>query len=237
MKQKESELKRIEKGLAKEQHMIQSEVKQEEKGLAWFIKSHTFKILLAVIIFIILIAGLLYLVNTQGRTYIDTAEVSAPIITLSPAAPGILDKVFVKAGDLIPSDMTVAEVNSIPIKSKIDGLVISVQNTPGQVVNSQTPVVQMIDPKELRVVGHIEENKGLDQIYIGQKVIFTIDAYGSREFNGTVESISPMPDESAIAFSISNNRAEKQFDVKVRFDINSLPELRNGMSARMWVYK
>jgi dihydrodipicolinate reductase len=96
---------------------------------------------------------------------------------------------------------------------------------------------QMYDPANLRVIGHIQEDQGLSSIQIGQKVLFTVDAFGSKQFTGTVENIGNLADQSSLAFSISDKRQEKQFDVTVVFDSSAYPELANGMSAKMWVYK
>jgi len=223
--------------IQKEEQELKKELKREGKGLEWFFKSHTFRILLTIIIFAVLVFGVIYLANSNGRIYGENSEISAPVITLSPSVPGVLQNVFVKENDFISAGTVVATVGGNPITSQIDGLVISVQNTPGQLVNSQTPVVQMIDIKQLRVVGHVEEDKGLANIRPGQKVVFTVDAFGSKKYNGVVESVAPAPDTSDIVFSISNNRQEKQFDVSVSYDLNAYPELQQGMSAKMWIYK
>jgi len=95
----------------------------------------------------------------------------------------------------------------------------------------------MVDPHEYRLIGHIDEDKGLSDIKVGQDVIFTADAFGSKEYSGTVESINPSARQSDIVFSISDKREERQFDIYVKFDVTKYPELKNGMSARMWVYK
>ena len=159
-----------------------------------------------------------YFLNSQGVVSIDTSEISAPIIILAPQTPGVLEKVFVTEGQLIPADVIVAQVSGLSIRSKIEGLVISVQDTPGQIVGSSTPVVRMIDPKELKVVGHLEENKGLSDVHVGQKVSFSVDAFGSKKYYGVVDSISPTSRQSDVVFSISDNRQENYFNVYVKFD-------------------
>lgn len=233
---KESRVAKFEKGIKKEEIKLEQELKKEGKGISWFFRSHTFKILLAILVFIVLISAIIYLAATQGRVYIEKSVINAPIIILSPTSPGVLDKVFVKEGDFVPANTIVAEVNNVPIKSKVDGLVIFVQNTPGQSVSAQTPIVEMIDPIELRVIGHIQEDKGLSKIKPGQKVIFTVDAFGSKQYEGIVDSVSPTSRSSDIVFSISDKRQENEFDIKVKFSAD-YPELMNGMSAKMWVYQ
>ena len=234
---KESTIIRLEKGIKKEEKILSHDIKKEEKGILWFFQSHSFKIILLVAVFLLLNGSIIYLSVTHNRISIEKSEISAPIISLSSASQGILDKVLVKEGDRVSADMVVAQVAGVPIKAKIDGIVIFVQNTPGQIVSSQTPIVKMVDPQQFRVVGHIQEDKGLSDIKPGQDVIFTVDAFGSQEFKGIVESITPTSRDTAITFSISDKRPEKEFDVKVKYDVNLYPQFKNGMSAKMWVYK
>lgn len=178
-----------------------------------------------------------YMKLLSSRVYIEKSEVVAPIITLTSTSTGILESIFVKEGDYVQKNMIIAYVGQTPIKAKTDGLIISVQNTPGQIISASGYVAKMIDPNEFRVVGKVQEDKGLSDIKIGQKVIFTIDTFGSKEYYGIVDSISPTSDKSDIVFSISDKRQESNFAVYVKYDINTYPELKNGMSAKMWVYK
>ena len=94
----------------------------------------------------------------------------------------------------------------------------------------------MIDPTQLRVVGQVQENEGLSKIQVGDPVTFTVDAFGSQTFSGVVDEVSPTSEESQIVFNISDQREEQNFDVKARFDTTAYPQLKNGMSARMWIY-
>jgi multidrug resistance efflux pump len=227
---------KLKETIKKEEVKLREEIKKEEKGISWFLKSHTFKIILATLIFAALLLGIYYLASAQGKVPIEKSEINAPVITLSPQISGVLEKIYVKEGDTISADTIVAKVSGVLIKSKIAGLVIYVQNTPGQIVNSQTAVVQMIDTIELRAIGHIAEDKGLKEIREGQKVEFTVDAFGSKKYEGVVESVSSASKLSDIVFSISDKRQEKEFNVKVKFDTNKYPELKQGMSAKMEIY-
>jgi hypothetical protein len=97
--------------------------------------------------------------------------------------------------------------------------------------------VTIIDPNDLRVVGHLDEDKGLADVRVGQQATFTVDAYSSKKYIGTVDEISETSRTTGVMFSISDKRAVKQFDIKVRFNINDYPELKNGMSAKIWISK
>ena len=103
--------------------------------------------------------------------------------------------------------------------------------------NASQAVVTMIDPSELRVVGQVEEDKGLKDISVGQQAVFTVDAFGSKKYIGTVEQISPTSNQSGIVFNISDKQAKQSYDVKIIFDASQHPELKNGMSAKIWIYK
>lgn len=210
---------------------------KEEKGFKKLIKNKHFRTIVVFLILINIAFLLIYLSRTESRVYIENAQIKAPIISLSPQSPGILDRVYVAEGDIVSEGMVLAEVSGNTIKATTAGIVTSVQNTPGQYVTPQTAVVQMIDPSELEVIGQVQENKGLKDIHIGQKAMFNVDAFGSQAYYGTVDSVSSTSHASDIVFSISDQRQEQSFDVKVRYDINDYPQLKNGMSAKIWVYK
>jgi len=202
------------------------------------IKQHPFFVDIAVLIVVLLtIAGILIYTNISSRISIDSSQIYAPTISLAPSIPGVLERIYVSVGDSVGKGKTVALVGDRPLNTLTGGIITSVQNTPGQMVSSATPIIEMIDPSELRVVGHIDEDKGLAEIRVGQKVKFTVDAFGSKEYDGVVESIGAAARQQDIVFSISDKRQVSQFDIVVKFDVNKYPELKNGMSAKMKVYK
>jgi multidrug resistance efflux pump len=192
-----------------------------------------------VILFFVIgiIVGLVYYNLVSSRISVENSQITAPIISIAPQASGVLDRLLVKEGDLVSEREAVAEVSGTKLRTKSAGIIIFVQDTPGQIVSSQLPVVKMINPEELRVVGKVEEDKGLKDIKVGQRVVFTVDAFGSKKYEGVVDSISPTSSESDIVFSISSQRQAQNFEVKVRFDFEEYPELKNGMSAKMYIYK
>lgn len=185
---------------------------------------------------LIVAAGLLYWQMTSTRVGIDNSLVSAPTIDLSATAPGTLNDVYVNVGDQVPAGTVVAQVGDELIKTKVAGLIISTQNDIGKSFNPGQAVVSMVDPQELRVVGTIEENKGLSKIQVGQKANFTVDAFGSKVYSGIVDQVSPTANQSSVVFNISDQRATQDFDIKVRFNPAQYPELKNGMSAKLTIF-
>lgn len=184
----------------------------------------------------IVAAGFLYWQSSSTRIKIDTSMVLAPQIDLSPSAPGQLMQTYVNVGDSILANTPVAEVGTEILTSKTAGLVVAVQKDTGKNFNPGQPVVSMIDPNELRVVGTIDENKGLSQIKVGQLANFTVDAFGSKTYEGVVDEVSPSANSTGALFNISDQRPTQQFDVKVRFDSTKYPELKNGMSAKLTIF-
>jgi len=179
----------------------------------------------------------IYYQISSTRISIDKSSISAPTIDISPTVPGVLEQVFVNEGDNVTAYEPVARVGDEIIKTQVAGLVISINDNIGKMFAAGSPVVSIIDPTQLRVIGTIEENKGLDKISIGQIVGFTVDAFGSKKYTGIVDEISPTSHNSGVVFTISDKRETKLFDIKVRFNPDKYPELKNGMSAKITIYR
>ncbi|OGI37551.1 MAG: hypothetical protein A2612_05465 [Candidatus Moranbacteria bacterium RIFOXYD1_FULL_44_12] len=184
-----------------------------------------------------IIVAVLYLRVSASRVYDEDAEVSAPEIILSAPNPGILREIFVQEGQIVPKNFVVAKVGEELVKTKEEGLVIFAAKEIGKIANPSDPVVTMINPANLRVVARVEENKGLTRIKVGQRVVFTVDAFESKEYQGIVDEIGASSRESALTFDISSQRPTKEFNVQIRFNLSQYPELKNGMSAKVWIYR
>jgi len=208
----------------------------KKEKLKRIIYHEIFIIIVAVLIIDLIVGGFFYYQINSGKIYAEKASIIAPLISLKPSMPGILEKVFVKTGDYVLINSIVAQVGNKKITTKTAGIITYVNNVPGQYVTPQDTIVKMYNPEELRIIGQVQEDKGLKDIKVGQKIIFTADAFGSKKYQGMVEEISPASRTSDIVFSISNKREEKSFDVVAKFNVGNYPELKNGMSARMWIY-
>lgn len=199
---------------------------------------HEISVIIAFAIIATLVLGtIIYFDIQSSQIYIDKAEIQAPVISLKAEHTGVLEKLYVKEGDHVEINALVAQVGDDVIRTRTAGIITFANKVPGQLLSTQDTIVQMVDPQEFRVVGHLDEDKGLRDVKPGQRVKFTVDAFGSTAYEGVVELVSPSSRESALVFSISDKREEKQFDIKTTFDPRRYPELKNGMSARMWIYK
>jgi multidrug resistance efflux pump len=194
------------------------------------------RIFIAIAVLILILVGYFYYELTGNRVLIEDSLINAPIIAISPDQPGKVMDWYVSPDDSVKKGDSLALVGTQTLKAYTDGLVIDVDNEKGSIASAQTPVVQMVDLSTMRVDGTIDENKGLNQIKIGQAASFTVDALPGKTFWGYIDEISPSAKQTQAAFSISSERPTQQFDVFVKFDSYSHPEIKNGMSAKITVY-
>jgi multidrug resistance efflux pump len=226
-----------EKAILNEEKQILNEVKKEESMLKRLTKNVWVTSMLLVVIILGIAGGIVYWKISGESIFTDNASVSAPVTNLTATVPGTLNNVFVNVGDLVAANKVVAQVGNELLKTKTASEVVTTDTALGTTITPGTSVVSVVNPNDLRVVAHIDEDKGLSDIHIGQQADFTVDAFGSETFHGVVDEISPTARQGDIVFNISDKRQTNQFDIKIRFDTSSYPELKNGMSAKVWIYK
>jgi multidrug resistance efflux pump len=216
--------------------MIEDELKKEQE-VKRHRRSATF-VISTVIIIVAVVGGGTYWYVASKTVYIDQSVIQAPVINLSPTDSGPLQAVFVKVGDLVAANQPVARVGDEVVESKTSGEIVSIDQNIGEFENAlsgQAVVATMIDPTQLRVVGHLDENKGLADVAVGDVAKFTVDTFGSKAYYGVVDEVGQTSQISATS-NIFNQRPVNEFNVYVRFDPAKYPELKDGMSARIWVY-
>ena len=86
----------------------------------------------AIVLVLVVVGGFLYWQMSSTRVGIDTSLLTAPVIDLSPTAPGQLEEVYVNEGDEVAANTPVAKVGDEIIKTKIAGEIIGVQNNIGK---------------------------------------------------------------------------------------------------------
>jgi len=193
-------------------------------------------IILGIVIVLAVIGGGIYWYVSSRSVYIDQSVIQAPVINLSPITSGPLQAVFVNVGDLVTANQPIARVGGEIVESKTSGEIVSVDKNIGELENpGQAIVATMVDPTQLRVVGHLDENKGLDKVQVGDVAKFTVDTFSSNTYYGVVDEIG-QTSQVSVTSNIFNQRPVNEFNVYVRFDPTKYPELKNGMSARIWVY-
>jgi multidrug resistance efflux pump len=188
-----------------------------------------------VFIFALLVVFLFWQTN-KNTILIENSDLEAPIVNLTPSTPGILNALYVKEGEKVEANSQIALVGSQVISTQNSGIVASAPLVLGAYFMPGQTVVSIVNNQEMKVIGQIDETKGLSSIKEGQRATFSIDAFPGKIYKGVVDQISPVSDDSSIVFSISDKRPVKKFDVKVRFNIADYPELKSGMSAKITVH-
>lgn len=181
--------------------------------------------------------GLWFFIDQSKYVYTDNAAVSAPLIQLTPTAAGVLKSVLIQEGDTLRAHQPVARVGEQMITTQVAGTAITVKQDIGANYNAGQSVVTMIQPDQLQIIAHLEEDKGLNDVHVGQDALFTIDAYGSTQFHGKVEEVADTSDSGDIVFDISDKREEQNYQIKIDYDHAANPPFQNGMSAKVWIIK
>jgi len=172
----------------------------------------------------------------KNNVFIENSNIEAPIINIAPATGGVLNDLYVKEGDVVGQNSQIALVGSQILSTKDGGVVSNAPSVLGSYFSPGQTVASVVDTAEMKVVGQLEETKGLNEIKIGQRAKFSVDAFPGRTYVGVVDNVSQVADNTGVVFSISDKRPTEKFDVKVRFNVADYPELKSGMSAKITVY-
>jgi multidrug resistance efflux pump len=207
-----------ERAILNEEKEILKEVKKEESVLKKLTKNVWVTSLLFGVIILCAAGGVVYWKISSESIYTDNATISASVTDLTGSVPGTLNNVFVNVGDEVAANTVVAQVGNELLKTKTASEVVMTDTALGTTITPGTTVVSVVNPNDLRVVAHI-------------------DAFGSTKFHGVVDEISPTARQGDIVFNISDKRQTNQFDIKIRFDTTAYSQLKNGMSAKVWIYR
>jgi len=122
-----------------------------------------------------------------------------------------------------------ANLKKTDITAPIDGVVASVNISPGEMVTPGTSLITIVDIDNLWVEVFIPE-RILGRIYLGQEVNISSTSYPGKKFRGKVSYISPEAEFTPEKANTEEERADKVFKVKVRV-LEGLDVLKSGMSA------
>jgi len=101
-----------------------------------------------------------YYFISMGRIYTDKAVVSGSITNISPTSAGTLQEVYVNVGDVVGPNTVVARVGNELLKTTGSSVITDTDTAIGTIVSPSTAVVKVVNPDDLHVVAHIDENKG-----------------------------------------------------------------------------
>jgi multidrug resistance efflux pump len=119
------------------------------------------------------------------------------------------------------------------IVAPFDGTVAKIGVKEGEslspAVYAETTIVELIDLRHMELIARVDE---LDVVKVktSQKVIVSIDAMPGTKLEGLVTFISPIARESG-AVLFEDEDEEKEYEVKIDFNIPENLPIRAGMSA------
>lgn len=115
------------------------------------------------------------------------------------------------------------------LTAPFSGEVANVYADAGDSIVNGTTIIRLIDPTSLQLIARISE---LDIVNVktGQKVMISVDAMPGTMLEGLVTFISPVPREPG-AILFESDDEEKEYEVKIDFDISENSPIRVGMNA------
>lgn len=190
----------------------------------------------AIVIIFTLLIGFLFWQSKRNTVFIENSLIDAPVVNLASTTSGTLNAIYVKEGDAVKANTQVALVGSQIITAKEDGVVILAQEVLGGYIAPGQTVVSVVNNNKMKVVGSVEETKGLNKIAKGDYATFSVDAFPGKTFEGIVDEVGSVSNDAGVLFSISDKRPIKKFNVTVRFNTSDYPLLKSGMSAKITVH-
>lgn len=107
------------------------------------------------------------------------------------------------------------------ITAPIDGTVLSVNVEPGEQASAGTAVVTLADTSQLKLVVNVEQ-RDIPLISTGQDAAISVYALGNQQFEGVIDLIVPVSDESSGLVT---------YPVTIRITSEDLSQLLPGMTA------
>lgn len=109
--------------------------------------------------------------------------------------------------------------NNTIVKAPISGIVTAVNVVEGGLATASAPMATIVDISVLEINTSINEMQ-VEKISVGQEVEISVPAAGDKVFNGKIDFISPVMNQT------------KSYPVKITLD-NSKGELKAGMYAKI----
>lgn len=107
------------------------------------------------------------------------------------------------------------------LRAPMAGIVARVLVEPGQAVNPNTPILEVVDPRVVEMQGLVDE---VDVLFVrkGASASVTLDALPGRQLSGTV---------SEIAFASRSQQGVVTYPATIRIELPSDVELLEGLTA------
>lgn len=210
-------------------------------------RSSKIAIIVIVLVAVVAAAGFAvsYFLDASRYVTTDNAQVDGTQIPITAPTSGTLTGWTGTQGAVLRADQVVGRVEidggyvkpQRSIRAPAGGTVAVDNTTEGAYVQAGTQLAVAYDPGDVYVTARVEETD-INDVRVGQRVEFTVDAYGGRTFAGSVREIqngaanvfSPLPQSNS---SGNFQKVTQVIPVKVSIDDAQGLELIPGSNAEV----
>jgi multidrug resistance efflux pump len=184
-------------------------------------------VIIPVLILAFLVVGgvISYLIYNSYNYYsTDDAQVTGTMVTIVPPISGTLTSLDVQVGSLVSAKQVIGTIQPLglaPIQhlfAPMDGVMVQVPGSVGQLVNTSTTIAQETDPSSMKITAYVDEST-ITKIANGQTVDIHIDAYNST-ITGTVTQIVGATAGQFSLLPTSDNSSGNYTKVSQRIPVN-----------------
>jgi multidrug resistance efflux pump len=123
-------------------------------------------------------------------------------------------------------------IAELKIYAPVEGIVEATGLHTGDLVAANSPVLSLIDTRELWVRAYVPENH-LD-LQLGQDLRVTVDSFPDRSFEGRLTFVARQAEFTPGNVQTPEDRSQQAFRIKVTLQ-EGLDVLRPGMAADVWL--
>ncbi len=164
---------------------------------------------------------------TQARAALENARTGYTLVAQRRQDLAATQAELVQAEAALRYAELLAEHNTIAAPS--DGVVLTKNIEPGEVVATGTSIYTLINPQDMWLRVFVPENQ-IGRVRVGQHVRVTVDTFPNRTFPGRVTEISSQAEFTPGNVQTKEDRVKLVFGVKIQLD-NKDGSLKPGMPA------
>jgi multidrug resistance efflux pump len=151
---------------------------------------------IAIVVIIVVCAVFGYYEYSSRYLKTDNAKVTADIYPISSKTEGKLLKFDAYVGKYVESGTVLGRVDGGPyIKAPSNGEFIEVDAARGDYILTTDVMGYIADVDHMYIGANIEETD-ITKVKVGQSVVVTLDAYGSKKFDGIVTKVKNITDNA-----------------------------------------
>ena len=104
------------------------------------------------------------------------------------------------------------QVDKATVRAPIDGVVAQIMTSEGSMAGPGNPLLVLLS-EDVKLIISVEEDR-LQEVYVGQPAVITVDAYPGREFAGEVAILSPALDAATRTLPVTIHPTGDASDLK-----------------------